>query len=777
MIVRLTRFCFRRRRVVLAIWLFVFVAISAISQKTGENYRTEFKLPASDSKKGFDILKQSFGAGSSGFDAPIVFEAEQGIDDPAVKTAMTALFDRILKNKGVVINSPYSPEGAQQISSVGEKAGKLAFALVTMDASIDQKQMQAIGKQVRTGAPKIAGLTVLAGGQAFSEFKPPESELIGIGFAVLILIAAFGSVLAMGLPIGTAIFGISLGSGLVVLLSHVMQMPDFTSFIGIMIGLGVGIDYALFIITRYRENLADGLSHEDGVAEAMDTAGRAVLFAGVTVVISVLGMYAMGLAFIRGLATGAAVTVLAVLAATMTLLPALLGFAGARINVTRWRGVLAAGSLAVAFFGFGIKVKPLGFIGLAAAAFVLAAGLVIPALKKEVPRRRAKPLRETVWYRWSRVIQHRPWIAAILSLGVLVALAIPVFSLRLGFSDEGNAPEATQTRKAYDLVAKGFGPGFSSPLIVVARVNGPQDLATMGAVQKAIAADPNVAFVTPPVPNDPAKPTAVLLRLIAKTSPQDAQTDDLVKRLRTTVVPGAVDGTSVTPYVAGNGAANLDFSAYLGGRTPLFFLAVLGLSFLLLMLVFRSLLVPLKAVIMNLLSIGASYGVVVAIFQWGWLKDIVGIGKGGPVEPFLPMMLFAIVFGLSMDYEVFLLSRMKEEFDRTGDNATAVADGLAMTARVITAAAAIMVVVFGAFLLEADRVVKMFGTGLAVAVLLDATIVRMVLVPATMELLGARNWWMPRWMAKRLPEIHIEGHRHEMVAGDGSHESLESVGV
>ena len=762
MIIRLARFCFRKRRIVLAVWLFVFVGIGAISQKAGENYHTEIKLPASDSKKGFDVLKESFGAGSSGFDAQIVFEAEQGVNDPAVKSAMTGLFERIAKNKGVVINSPYGPQGAQQVSSVGPRAGKLAFAQVTMDESIDQQRMTAIGKQVRNGAPKMKGLTVLAGGQAFSDFKPPESELIGIAFAVIILIAAFGSVLAMGLPIGTAVFGISLGSGLVVLLSHIMQMPDFTSFIGVMIGLGVGIDYALFIITRYRENLADGMEHEDGVAEAMDTAGRAVLFAGVTVVISVLGMYAMGLAFIRGLATGAAVTVLAVLAATMTLLPALLGFAGKRINITRWRGVLAAGALSVAFFGFGIKIKALGLAGIAVAAVVLAAGMVVPALKKELPRRKVKPLRETIWYRWSRVIQHRPWIAAILSLAVLITLALPVLSLRLGFSDEGNAPEKSQTREAYDLIAEGFGPGFSSPLVVVARISGAEDLATMGALQKAIAADSNVAFVSPPVPNNPEKPTAVLLRLISKTAPQDIQTDNLVKRLRSTVVPRAVNGTSVTPYVAGNGAANLDFATYLGRRTPIFFAAVLGLSFLLLMLVFRSLLVPLKAVIMNLLSIGAAYGIVVAIFQWGWLKDIVGIGKGGPIEPFLPMMLFAIVFGLSMDYEVFLLSRMKEEFDRTGDNATAVADGLAMTARVITAAAAIMVVVFGSFLLEEDRIVKLFGTGLAMAVLLDATIVRMVLVPATMELLGARNWWMPKRLARLLPEIHIEGQRHEV---------------
>ena len=422
MIVRLARFCFRRRRIVLGIWLFLFVAIGALQGAVGTNYRTEFKLPASDSKKGFDVLKESFGAGSSGFDAQIVFEAQQGVNDPAVASAMTALFTKFGTIKGVMISSPYTPQGAKQIAEAGPKAGKLAYAQVVLAETIDQQEMQSIGRRIRAAAPKIEGLRVLTGGVAFGEFKPPESELIGIGFAVIILIAAFGSVLAMGLPIGTALFGIGLGSGLVVLLSHFMQMPDFTSFIGVMIGLGVGIDYALFIITRYRENLADGMGHEDGVVEAMDTAGRAVLFAGITVVISVLGMYAMGLAFIRGLATGAAVTVLAVLSASMTLLPALLGFAGKRINITRRRGILAAGGLAMAFFGFGIKVPAIGLIGIALAAFVLAAGFVVPGLRKELPPRRTKPLRETVWYRWSRVIQHRPWRAVIASFGILAVL-------------------------------------------------------------------------------------------------------------------------------------------------------------------------------------------------------------------------------------------------------------------------------------------------------------------------------------------------------------------
>ena len=345
---------------------------------------------------------------------------------------------------------------------------------------------------------------------------------------------------------------------------------------------------------------------------------------------------------------------------------------------------------------------------------------------------------------------------ALLGMVILLVLASPVLSMRLGFSDDGNYPERTETRQAYDLIAEGFGPGFAAPFFVVVELPQPADLSTVAALQQAIAANPNVAFASPPIPNGP-QPKAALIQIVAKSAPQDVATDELVKQLRRETVPAAISGTNVKAYVAGTTAANLDFSAYLGRRTPVFFGAVLGLSFLLLMLVFRSLLVPLKAVIMNLLSIGAAYGVLVAIFQWGWLKELVGIGKGGPIEPFIPMMLFAIVFGLSMDYEVFLLSRMKEEFDRTGDNATAVADGLATTARVITAAAAIMVVVFGAFLLEDQRTIKMFGIGLSVAVFIDATVVRMLLVPATMELLGAKNWWLPAWLDRLLPHLNIEG--------------------
>jgi putative drug exporter of the RND superfamily len=759
MIAKLARFCFRQRRIVLGAWVVLLLIAGALQVSPGSDYKTEFGLPNSESRKGFDVLEKSFGSSGGGLNAQFVFQAEQGVDNPAVKAGMEKFFAVASKLKGLSVTSPYTPEGGLQVARQGELAGKLAFADVSIAPTVSQQDLIKYRDELIEATPKIDGLKVLLGGQAFGAFEPPETELIGLAFAVVILILAFGSVLAMGLPIGTAIFGIFVGSGLLALATQVLSVPDFTPFVGIMIGLGVGIDYALFIITRYRDGLRSGLSYEDATVDAMDSAGRAVLFAGITVIISVLGMWVMGLAFIQGLAVGASVTVLAVLAASMTLLPALLGFAAERINITKRRGVVASAGLALAFLGLGIKIPVLSLVGAALIIGSIITGFFVPWMQKVVPHREEKPLRETVWYRWSRLVQRRPWPMALIGFVILGLLTAPVFSLRLGFSDEGNFPKETETRKAYDLVAKGFGSGFSSPMVIVAPLSSPADMDVMGKLQAAVAADEYVAFASPPIPSPDGK--AALIRVISKSSPQAVETDALVDRLRSAVVPAALQGTKVEAYVAGAGPANKDFSAYLAKRTPIFFGAVLGLSFLLLMIVFRSLLVPLKAVIMNLLSIGASYGIVVAIFQWGWGGSLIGVGQGAPIEPFLPMMLFAIVFGLSMDYEVFLLSRMKEEFDRTGDNASAVADGLAMTARVITAAAAIMVVVFGSFMLEEARTIKMFGIGLATAVFFDATIVRMLLVPATMELLGAKNWWIPKWLDKILPRINVEGHHLE----------------
>jgi RND superfamily putative drug exporter len=530
-----------------------------------------------------------------------------------------------------------------------------------------------------------------------------------------------------------------------------------------MLGLGVGIDYALFIVTRYRENLHAGASIEEATVVAMDTAGRAVTFAATTVVISLVGMVLMNLAFITGIAIACATVVAVTAIASLTLLPAMIGFAGERIEVTRWRGLIAALLLAVGLVGVAIAFQPLAIVGLALAGVVIVASFAIAPLRREVPRRAPKPTQETVPYRWSRFIQHRPWLSAIAGVAILLTLAYPFLDQRLAFSDEGNYPEESTTRQAYDLLAAGFGPGFNGPLLLAVEIPEGTDPAALEAVTQGLAADTGVAFVTPAIPNDPAAPTAALWRLFPTTAPQDEATTNLVIRLREEVLPEVTAGSGLDVAVSGGVAAAVDFSEYLTDRLPAFIGVVLALSFLLLMIVFRSLLVPLKAVIMNLLSLAAAFGIVTAVFQWGWGGDLLGI-EPAPIEPFVPMMMFAIVFGLSMDYEVFLLSRIREEYLKSGDSRGSVADGLALTARVISAAALIMVVVFGSFIGESSRVVKLFGVGLASAVAVDATIVRMLLVPATMELLGDANWWLPKWLERILPKVSVEGHALDMPA-------------
>ena len=759
MFARLGPWCHDRRKLVLCLWIGAVVVGFAASGAVGGAFRDEFNLPDVESKTGFDILDAEFGGEGTGIVGTIVFEAEQGVDDPEVRAAMQALFDDVAATEDVVrVQSPYAEGGEQLISS----QGTIAYANVELPDDIDFPRAEEIRDQIVEDAPAVDGLRIELGGFIFAEFEEPSSEAIGLGFAIVILIVAFGSVLAMGLPVGVALFGILIGTTIITLLSNVLAVPEFATFLGIMIGLGVGIDYALLIITRYREQLHDGHTVRESVAIAIDTAGRSVLFAGFTVVISLLGMLVMGVAFVQGLAVAAASVVAVTVAASLTLLPALLGFAGDRVEITRRRGLIAAGLVAVALVGAGLGITPLLVLA-PVGILVLLLGLFVKPLQTEVTRRPPKPRRETAAYRWSRVIQHRPWLAAVGGAAVLLLLALPVLSLRLGFSDESNFDEETSTRQAYDLLVEGFGEGFNGPLLLVAEVPAGADVDALNAVTEAAAADPGVAFVSPPQPNDPSNPTAVVWNLVPTTGPQDEATTDLVDRLRSDVLPPAEAAAGVEVAVTGNVAINVDFSDYLASRLPYFFAAVLLLSFLLLLVVFRSVLVPLKAVVMNLLSIGAAYGVVVALFQWGWLSDITGV-QPAPIEPWAPMMLFAVVFGLSMDYEVFLLSRVREEWHRTGDSRTSVADGLAATAKVITAAAAIMVVVFGSFILENDRVVKLMGTGLATAIFLDATIVRMLLVPATMELLGDRNWWLPRWLDRLLPNIDVEGHADDAAA-------------
>jgi RND superfamily putative drug exporter len=790
---RLGSWCFRRRKTVAVLWVVGVIVVGAASGAIGGSFGQDFTPPGFESTRGIDTLEDEFGGQGAGTPGTIVFRADAGVDDPAVRAEMERLFTMVTTIsadpgvdvradpafaaldeealealeaadltlwEGITLVSPYEEAGRRQVAAQGPGAGKIAFANLEIPGE-DWEEAGKIGRALEEILPAGDGLQVELGGAALGEFEEPSTEALGLAFAVVILVVAFGSVLAMGLPIGVAIAGIAAGSVIVTILSNLITMPDFAPFLGIMIGLGVGIDYALFIVTRYRENLHHGHPFEEAVSIAIDTAGRAVAFAGITVVVSFLGMLVMGVEFIQGLAISAAVVVAMTVVASLTLLPALLGFAGDRVEVSRWRGVVSTGFVALGFVGAGLKIPALAGAGFLLAVLVFLAGFVVPQLKREVPRREPTPIRHTFAFRWSRLIQRRPWPAAILGALLLVVLAIPVLGLRLGFSDESNFQEDTTTRQAYDLLVEGFGPGFNGPFFLAARVEGAADPAVLEGITAAVGADPGIAFVSPAIPNG-AEPTAYLWQVTPKTSPQDEATTSLVHRLRDDVLVDGEAALGTEIAVTGQVPGTVDFSGFLSARMPYFFVAVLLVSFLLMMAVFRSLLVPLKAVVMNLLSIGAAYGITVAIVQWGWLSDITGLSPG-PIETFAPMMFFAIVFGLSMDYEVFLLSRVKEEWHRTGDSHTSVANGLATTARVITAAAAIMVFVFGSFVLENDRTFKLFGVGLASAIFLDATVVRMLLVPATMELLGDRNWWLPRWLDRILPNIDVEGRPDEVT--------------
>jgi RND superfamily putative drug exporter len=704
---RLALVSYRRRRIVLGGWVALVAVLLIAANLGGGVFKTEFKLPGSESQQALDILKEKGFASQAGVESQIVFHSDRGIDDPSVRAAMEGLFTRIEQNvPGSSIASPYDPQGARQVA--GDR--KTAYAQLNLsDRTFEQYEPIANEIKGYRNDVKVDGLQVELGGDIFASFSQSPSEVIGIIGAIIILLIAFGSLLAVGLPIVTALFGIGTGFAVVELASRWIDMPGFTSQMVAMISIGVGIDYALFIVTRYREGLHAGLAPEDAVARSLDTAGRAVLFAGGTVVIAVLGLFAMNQAMMNAVALAASFGVLMTMLASLTLLPAVLGFVGRNID------------------------------------------------RFALPNRtREERTSGSFWFRWSRLMQRHPVPALVAGLAVLAVLALPVFSMRLGFGDAGSRGTGDTTRRAYDLLSQGFGPGFNGPLLIASETpGGASDLAALGRLSDALNRTPGVAFASPPSPN--AAGDAAIIQVYPTTSPQDEATSDLVNTLRRHTVPDTLAGSTVIAHVGGQTAGAVDFASYTGDHLPIVMGVVLLLSFSLLMLVFRSLIVPLKAVIMNLLSIGASYGILVAVFQWGWLKDVIGVSKTGPIDAWVPIMLFAIVFGLSMDYEVFLLSRVREEYDRNGrDNRLAVADGLAATARVITAAAAIMVCVFMSFALGSDRSIKLFGLGLASAIFLDATLVRMVLVPATMELLGDANWWLPRWLGRVLPVVHVD---------------------
>jgi putative drug exporter of the RND superfamily len=725
MLERLASFCFRKRRYVVAVWILALPAMFALSSAIGGEFSQKQggDLKGVDSERAYELIAKAFpesvgqAAGESG---EIVFEvpaAQGGI--AAKKAEITAFLTKVAnttvssKNKTKIakrVSSPFDPQAlVTQDGTVGISTVDFSDGI---DRLVDPKKLIVPAKELRK-----AGVTTEFGGQSFYGFEFPPSEIFGLIAAVIILVLAFGSLIAMGLPILTALLGVGIAIALVQISARVFQMPSFVTQLSGMIGLGVGIDYVLFIITRYREELRTKNSH-DATVRALATSGRAVVFAGITVMISMLGMFLMRLSFVNGIAIAGAMPVAVIVLASVTLIPAMLGFIGPHINSKRQRARLADTT---------------------------------------------HEHRETIWHRWSRLVQRRAWLFAIGGFSVLILLSIPFFSLRLGFTDLGNGKAELTTTKAYNIKARAFGPGANGPFLIAAEVKTDQQKAALPKLIEALQKNKGVAAVLPPNPLALEKGVAVLT-MFPTTGPQEEATTDLVHNLRDVVVPAAIQGTNLRPYVGGFTASGVDFSDVVARRLLVFIGAVLVLSFLLLMAVFRSILVPLKAVIMNLLSIGASYGVITWIFQLGHGAKLIGLGKAGPIEPWAPMMLFAIVFGLSMDYEVFLLSKIREEFDRRQNNSVAVVEGLASTARLITAAAAIMVCVFLGFV-AGDRTLKLFGIGLATAVFLDATIVRILLVPATMELLGDKNWWFPGWLDRLIPKLNVEGTAEHIPHG------------
>jgi putative drug exporter of the RND superfamily len=719
---RVARWCAGHRKTVLVGWLVALVAVLGISSGVGTNYANSSSSGNTDSQRATDLLKQSFPAQSGDTDQ-IVFHVTDGkVTDPQVRSRiapMLAKVDTLPHVTGVV--SPYAKDGSDQVSG----DGTIAFAQVNFDqqgydvSTDDAKRVISVAQEASS-----PDLQVELGGQAIQQAEQPAlgtATGIGLVAAIVILLITFGSVVAMGLPIATALLGLGTGVGLIAIGTHVIDMPDFSTEVAVMIGLGVGIDYALFVVTRFRENYRAGAGLEGSIVGAMDTAGRAVVFAGSTVIIALLGMFALGISFLNGMAVAASIGVLMTMIAALTALPALLSRFGHRVGRPgrRERRRIAAEA----------------------------------------------PARPGFWSRWAMVVQARPWPAAIAGLAIMAVLAAPVFSMRLASSDAGNNPAHDTTRKAYDLLAQGFGKGFNGPLQIVTELPKAGDTAGLSQVTDAVRADPDVASVGAPQLS-PNGRTAVL-SAFPRSAPQDQATTDLVKRLRDDTLPPVERSSQTNVLVGGPTANQVDFANVLSSKLPLFIGIVIVLAGLLLTVVFRSAVIPIQAALMNLLSIGASLGVVVAIFQWGWLGGLLGV-TAGPIDAFIPVFLFAILFGLSMDYEVFLVSRIHEEWTRRRDASQAVVSGVATSGRVITAAAAIMVCVFLSFAAGDDRVLKLFGLSLATGVFIDAFVVRSLLLPAVLQLLGRRTWAIPGWLDRRLPHLAIDGDLADHGGAPGS---------
>jgi RND superfamily putative drug exporter len=703
---RLTRWTIAHRRLVAIGWVAVAVAVLAISSSVGTRKSNNFSLPNTGSQRATDLLTSRFPA-QAGDSDQIVFHARPGkLTDPAIRAAVTATIGRVSKLPHVTaVMSPYA-SGSRAISPTGT----IGFATVTFDKRANELPKAAVQRVIASAqSARSPALQVELGGQAIEQAGQAGigfATAVGIGAAMVILLISFGSVLAMGLPIATALLGLGAGTGLIGLGSQIIDMADFSSQLALMIGLGVGVDYALFIVTRYRENYrANGGDVAAAVEGAMNTAGRAVLFAGATVVIALLGMFALGVNLLNGVAIAAALGVVMVLAASLTLLPALLRLVGRRIGEAGRTRAARAGD------------RP-GF-----------------------------------WARWVGTIQRRPVVAAVAATAIMLALAAPALGLRLGASDAGNDPASQTTRKAYDLIGQGFGKGFNGPLQLAVNLPKANAGSALAQLNRGLGATPDVASVAAPR-LDAAGDTASI-QVYPRSSPQSAQTTSLVTHLRNSVLPPLERATGTTVYIGGATASQVDFAHVLSSKLPLFIGVVIALSALLLMVVFRSFMIPLQAAAMNLLSIGAALGVVQAVFERGWLSGLFGV-QPGPIDAFIPVMAFAIIFGLSMDYEVFLISRVHEEWQSRGDASAAIREGIAHTGRVISAAAAVMVAVFGAFALSGSHTLELFGVLMATAVFLDAFVVRMVLLPAVLELLGRRTWAFPHDLDRRLPRLAIE---------------------
>ncbi|MGW2702448.1 MMPL family transporter [Streptomyces sp. NPDC001340] len=708
----LARWCVRHRLITVLLWLLAFGGVGAAAATAGSAYSNDYEAPGTESGRATRLLQEGF-PGLGGDSDTVVWHTTDGtVRAHGVRRTMTRTLDRIADLPGVAsVSGPYGRHGAHRISADGHTA----YATVTF-----AQQAEHIGKSeaeavVRTArAAERDGLRVELGGSAIElteSARGHTAEVVGVAVAAVVLFLAFGSLAASLLPIATALIGVGTAYAGIGLLGHAMTVADFAPMLGLLIGLGVGIDYALFIVTRHRRGLKRGLSVTEAATNAVATTGRAVVFAGATVCIALLGMLILRLGFLNGVAVAASLTVVLTVAASVTLLPALLACIGPRALSRRERRRLARRG-----------PRPELPTGLAA--------------------------------RWSAFVERRPGLLGSLAVAVIALLALPTLSLHLGTSDQGNDPHSSTTRQAYDLLAQGFGPGVNGPLTLVTRVDGGDDKLVLDGLDTTLRSTQGVASVTP-VTYDSGGDTAYLT-VVPDSAPQSQRTSDLVDRLRTEVLPRAETGTSLDVHVGGVTASYDDFADVIVGKLPLFVGVVIGLGCLLLLVAFRSLGIPLKAAAMNIAAVAAAFGIVVAVFQWGWGSELLGLGREGPIEPFLPVIMVSVLFGLSMDYQVFLVSRMYEEWLETGDNRRAVRVGLAETSRVINSAAVIMISVFLAFVLSGDRVIAMFGIALASAVALDAFVLRTLLVPALMHLLGAANWWLPAWLERRLPRISIE---------------------